>query len=166
MGASRACRSRRYSLTPFLPLTTLSSPGTSAQHSTAHRVVTLSRQMLEKTTRYGTATHRRSSYKKAHQAERCVHRRPESTKGQKRHINCDDPVLTGVLLEAGDGYTAQPLCFASLIRSCDRGWKQLCRSGVSGAGLRHRQRRMQPNVKQKRAGTHASPFSILESPTA
>jgi len=39
VGASRLCRSRRYTLAPLLSVATLSSPGPRAQHPTSHRVV-------------------------------------------------------------------------------------------------------------------------------
>ena len=38
VGASRSCRSRRYTLIPLLSVTPLSSPGPRAQHPTSHRV--------------------------------------------------------------------------------------------------------------------------------
>ena len=38
VGASRSCRSRRYTLAPLLSVATLSSPGPRAQHPTSHRV--------------------------------------------------------------------------------------------------------------------------------
>ena len=38
VGASRSCRSRRYTLVPLLSVATLSSPGPRAQHPTSHRV--------------------------------------------------------------------------------------------------------------------------------
>ena len=38
VGASRSCRSRRYTLLPLLSVTPLSSPGPHAQHPTSHRV--------------------------------------------------------------------------------------------------------------------------------
>ncbi len=38
VGASRSCRSRRYTLAPFLSVATLSSPGPRAQHPTSHCV--------------------------------------------------------------------------------------------------------------------------------
>ena len=38
VGASRSCRSRRYTLASFLSVATLSSPGPRAQHPTSHRV--------------------------------------------------------------------------------------------------------------------------------
>jgi len=41
VGASHACRSRRYTLTPPIDVATLSSPGPNALHSTARRVVRL-----------------------------------------------------------------------------------------------------------------------------
>ena len=62
--------------------------------------------------------HNEKRCREVHQAERCVHRRPESTYAQKQLINCDHPVLTGVLVEAGDGYTAQQLTFVWRTRSC------------------------------------------------
>jgi len=37
VGASRSCRSRRYTVAPFLSVATLSSPGPHAQHPTPHR---------------------------------------------------------------------------------------------------------------------------------
>ena len=60
--ASRACRSRRYSLSLFQLQTTLSAPGTSAQHSTAHRVVTLTRQMTKILFRSWRWLHRAATY--------------------------------------------------------------------------------------------------------
>ena len=38
VGASRSCRSRRYTLSSLLSVATLSSPGPRAQHPTSHRV--------------------------------------------------------------------------------------------------------------------------------
>ena len=38
VGASRSCRSRRYTLSSLLLVATLSSPGPYAQHPTSHRV--------------------------------------------------------------------------------------------------------------------------------